>query len=409
MSLAPVLTSIDRGRLLALLIKELRDFALAEDALQEAYVSALDHWPRGIPANPQAWLLQVARRKAIDKIRRASNWRSKRGELEYLVKLDQDAPELRENGAIPDERLRLIFTCCHPALDKQASVALTLRTLCGLTTEEIARAFVVPREAMAQRLVRVQRKIAKAGIPYEVPEQSQWPDRIEAVLTVIYLIFNEGYASSSRDYMRADLCAEAIRLAELLCGFLPGEPEPTGLLALMLLHRARFDTRTGADGVPVALEDQDRSRWGRARIANATAMLERALRLGRPGAYQLQAAIAAIHCEAKSFAETGWREIVLIYDRLLEITPNPVITLNRIVALSYAEGAAPALAALAAIEQDLQAYQPFHAAKADLLSRAWRTTEAAEAYRRAISISSSPAEKQFLERRLKALTLVRTA
>ncbi len=389
----------DGGRLLAALIGVLRNFELAEDALQDAYASALTHWARmELPANPQGWLMQVARRKAIDRIRRAANFRSKQDELDHLLQIESEAPESDDSCDIPDERLRLIFTCCHPALDKNASVALTLRTLCGLTTDEIARGFVVSRETMAQRIVRAQRKIAVANIPYEVPEPAAWPERLEAVLDVVYLIFNEGYAPSSSAVIRVDLCEEAIRLGRILKTLIPDEPEVEGLLALMLLHRARFATRLGDDGVPVSLEHQDRSQWNHPVIAEGVQLIEQALLRGRPGPCQLQAAIAAVHCEASTFASTDWHQIVLIYQALVRLRPNPVFELNRAVALSYATSAAIALKALDAIEGELSAYQPFHAAKADLLARAGDQEDARRAYDRALAITSNAGDRAFLER-----------
>jgi RNA polymerase sigma-70 factor, ECF subfamily len=389
----------DGSRLLAALIGVIRDFELAEDALQDAYASALVHWgPTGLPENPQGWLMQVARRKAIDRLRRASNLRSKEDALTHLLQIESDAPESEDGSDIPDERLRMIFTCCHPALNKSASVALTLRTLCGLATEEIARAFVVSRETMAQRIVRAQRKIAAANIPYEVPDPAAWPERLEAVLEVIYLIFNEGYSPSSSDMVRSDLCEEAIRLARILKMLVPDEPEVEGLLALMLLHRARFATRMGSDGITVSLKNQDRSRWDRGLIAEGTQLVETALRRARPGLHQLQAAIAAIHCNATDFANTDWHEITLLYDALSRQKPNPVFELNRIVALSYATDALTALQALVAVEDELAAYQPFHATHADLLARAGDREGARDAYDRALAMTVNAGDRAFLEK-----------
>lgn len=389
----------DGSRLLAALIGVIRNFELAEDALQDAYASALVHWgPTGLPENPQGWLMQVARRKAIDRLRRASNLRSKEDALTHLLQIESDAPESEDGSDIPDERLRMIFTCCHPALNKSASVALTLRTLCGLATEEIARAFVVSRETMAQRIVRAQRKIAAANIPYEVPNPAAWPERLEAVLEVIYLIFNEGYAPSSSDMVRSDLCEEAIRLARILKMLIPDEPEAEGLLALMLLHRARFATRMSGDGTTVSLKNQDRSRWDRGLIAEGTQLVETALRRARPGLHQLQAAIAAIHCNATDFANTDWHEITFLYDALSRQKPNPVFELNRIVALSYATDALTALQALVAVEDELAAYQPFHATHADLLARAGDREGARDAYDRALAMTVNAGDRAFLEK-----------
>ncbi|MCW4463647.1 RNA polymerase sigma factor [Sphingomonas sp. BT-65] len=390
----------DGGRLLSLLVANLRDFQLAEDSLQDAVESALIHWQRsGVPGSPSAWLMRTARRKAIDRLRRAANFQAKAAELAELIALDNAAGEAGGDDVIADERLKLIFTCCHPALDRQTSVALTLRSIGGLRTEEIARAYLVSHESMAQRLVRARHKIARAGIPYEVPGPEDWPARLDALLVVIYLIFNAGYAASSDEYLRVDLCEEAIRLCRILVALIPHEAEIEGLLALMLLHRSRFGTRIGALGEIVTLERQDRSRWDRAAIGEGTALLVRALRRGRPGSYQLQAAIAAVHAEAESFARTDWQEIALIYDALIAVQPNPVFELNRIVALSYAEGPEAALARLAPLGTGLAAYQPYHAVRADLLARGGRIEPAREAFEAAIRLSTSDAEKQYLVRR----------
>ncbi|HTV67264.1 MAG TPA: sigma-70 family RNA polymerase sigma factor [Rhizobiaceae bacterium] len=389
----------DGGRLLSVLIAILRDFQLAEDSFQDALESALTNWSRsGMPASPPAWLMRTARRKAIDRIRRAANFRSKSKELEALIKLDAEA-EAHEAEPIADERLKLIFTCCHPALDRMTSVALALRSICGLKTEEIARAYVVTPDALAQRLVRARHKIAKAGIAYEVPGADAWNERLNAVLSVIYLIFNEGYAASSERHLRVDLCDEAIRLGRLLTELMPQEPEAEGLLALMLLHHARSRARLDTNGNLVTLEEQDRSIWNRSAIGEGSALLVKALRRGRPGAYQLQAAIAAVHAEAPSFAETDWREIALIYDALISVQPNPVFELNRIVALSYADGPAAALARLPAVAEALKDYQPFHAVRADLLSRIGDEASAREAYDLAIERSGTDAERNYLEHR----------
>jgi len=399
------LVRLDGGRLLSCLIANLRDFQLAEDSLQDALESALTHWSRnGLPRSPSAWLMRAARRKAIDRIRRAANFRSKSGELAALIALDNNEPfPPVEEEPIPDERLKLIFTCCHPALDRNTSVALTLRSICGLKTEEIARAFVVGVASMAQRLVRARHKISRAGIPYEVPGPEGWSERLDAVLAVIYLIFNEGYAASSQQHLRIDLCEEAIRLCRILTALRPHEPEIEGLLALMLLHHSRSGTRLGEGGEIVPLESQDRARWDGLLIAEGTSLLETALRRRRPGPYQLQAAIVALHAEAPSFAETDWRQIVLIYDTLIAVQPNPVFELNRIVALSYAEGPAAALARLAAIADTLGAYQPYHAVKADILARLGNRELAREAYEAAIRLSGTDAERLFLTDRMDRL------
>lgn len=387
----------DGGRLLAHLVGAVRDFQLAEDSLQDALESALHHWSRnGLPRSPPAWVMQTARRKAIDRLRRSASFRAKSAEIAHLIDLDAHAADWTEPESIADERLKLIFTCCHPAIDRKTAVALTLRSVCGLKTEEVADAFLDAEPAMAQRLVRARHKIAKAGITYEVPGPEHWPARLESVLAVLYLMFNEGYASSDARYIRADLCDEAIRLSRLLIDLCPGEAEPEGLLALMLLHHARRAGRLGADGGFLPLDSQDRSLWDRAEIADGVRLLEHALRRGRPGPYQLQAAIVAIHAEAPRFEDTDWREIVLIYDVLIERDDNPVYRLNRAVALSFAETAAVALPLLDPLEESLGGYQPFHAAKADLLARAGRPEEARQAYTQAIALAAAPAERDFL-------------
>ncbi len=394
----------DGGRLFAILISQLRNFALAEDCLQDAYASALAHWgKRGLPASPSAWLLQVARRKAIDRLRRATTAQAKEGELSHLLQLEADDTTQDENLAIPDERLKLIFTCCHPAIERQASVALTLRSLCGLTTEEIARAYLTSRETMAQRLVRAQQKIIKTKIPFEIPSEAQWPERMDAVLSVIYLIFNEGYAATTLDYIRIDLCNEAIRLARLVWQLAPLESEVGGLLALLLLHRSRFQSRRSAASLFVPLEKQDRLLWDRELISEGTGLLEQVLRRGTAGPYQLQAAIAAIHCEAKSFATTDWQEISLIYDRLFNLNPNPVLALNRLAALSYVEDLSDTFKALLALETELVNYQPFYATKADLLARMGDVEAAITAYEKAMALTTQEAEKTFLQMKCNAL------
>ena len=395
----------DWGRLVASLIRLVGDFQLAEDCLQDALESALRHWTRdGIPANPPGWLLQTARRKAIDRIRRSRNFERKSEEYARLIELDHDDQANHAMPVIPDERLALIFTCCHPALDPKSRIALTLRTLGGLTTSEIARSFLDRETAMAQRLVRAQRKIREAAIPFAVPEPSQWSDRLQSVLGVLYLIFSEGYAASEGDdRLRHDLCNEAIRLATILDRLKPDEPEVEGLLALMLLHNSRKAARIGRDGVPVALEDQQRDLWDQQAIINGIALVSRALRKGSPGPYQLQAAISAIHAEAPSHDETGWQEIVLLYDQLYSHQPNPVVLLNRAVALSYSSGAGAALASLEEIDDNLQDYQPYHAARADFLARAGRSHEALAAYDKAIGLSQNRHDRLFLENRKRKL------
>jgi len=393
----------DGGRLLSCLVVILRDFQLAEDSLQDALESAIVHWGRsGVPTSPSAWLMRTARRKAIDRIRRAINFRQKSKQLEALIALDAaDDPE--EASAIPDERLKLIFTCCHPALERSVSVALTLRSICGLTTDEVARAHLVTPDAMAQRLVRARHKIAKAGIGYEIPGPEGFAARLDAVLAVLYLIFNEGYAASSGQYLRTDLCEEAIRLARLLRQLIPDEPEVEGLLALVLLHHSRSHTRLTDAGALVALEHQDRSSWNRALIEEGAALVTAALGRGRPGPYQLQAAIAALHAEAESFATTDWPQLVLLYDELLRRRANPVFALNRLVALSYTCGPADALAQLLPLAEQLQRYQPYHAVRADLHAQLGQTAEAVTHYDEAIALSASQAERQYLRDRREVL------
>jgi RNA polymerase sigma-70 factor (ECF subfamily) len=394
----------DRGRLLSNLICELRDFQLAEDSLQDALESSLVHWSRnGLPASPLGWLTQTAKRKAIDRIRRAANFRTKSVELSHLIALENQSSEESGEDPIMDERLKLIFTCCHPALDRKTCVALTLRSVCGLKTEEIADAYLDGHDAMAQRLVRARHKIAKAGIAYEVPGPEGWPERLESVLAVIYLIFNEGYASGGDSHIRTELCEEAIRLDRMLDQLCPGEPEVEGLLALMLLHHARRRARLDPEGQLVSLEMQDRGLWDPLALEEGLRLVENALRRGSPGPYQLQAAIIAVHSHAPSFAETDWIEIAALYQMLTRTSDNPVFELNRIVAVSYADSPDRALAMLGPLAQALSQYQPFHAVMADLLARTGRSEEARAAYRSAIALSQSTAERLFLAARMEAL------
>lgn len=389
----------DAGRVLSALIAQLRDFDLAEDALQDAISAALTAWRRdGLPGNGAAWLLTAARRKAIDRLRRKAV-RDAPGNVQAIVdELEQSVAEPEGEQDIPDERLRLIFTCCNPALNQAAQVALTLRTLCGLSTREIARAFLVPEATMAQRLVRAKSKISKAGIPYQVPEASHLAERLQAVLATVYLIFNEGYAATDGDSpVRADLCEEAIRLARLLVRLTP-EAEAGGLLALMLLHDSRRAARHSSTGEMVALDSQDRSLWNKSRIDEGTHLLRASLGRNRPGPYQVQAAISALHAEAAEFAETDWPQIAGLYAALEKMTPSPVVTLNRAVAVSHSGSVEDALQVLESVADALEGYQPMLAAQADFLRRLGRDTAAEDAYRAAIELTTNAAEKRFLEK-----------
>jgi len=378
--------------------------------MQDAFLVALEHWRRqGVPANPGAWITTAARRKAIDRLRRDRTLAAKRQLLETDSALTALAGETGEQAMnqVKDDRLRLIFTCCHPALALEAQVALTLRTLGGLTTAEIARAFLLPEPAMAQRLVRVKRKIREAGIPYRIPAEHTLPGRLQAVLAVLYLIFNEGYAATAGDSLvRQDLCSEAIRLARVLCELMPDEPEALGLLALMLLHDSRREARTGAGGELIVLEEQDRSKWDQVEIREGTALLERALRMRRADAYQLQAAIAALHCTAARADETDWGQIAALYEDLSELQPTPVVYLNHAVAVAMAGGPEDGLYLLddARLSEQLAGYHLYHAARADLLRRAGLHQEARVAYLHAVEGTENMAEREYLERRLREMT-----
>jgi RNA polymerase sigma-70 factor, ECF subfamily len=383
------------------LIRRLGDWDLAEDAVQDAFAVALERWPKdGVPDNPAAWIATTARNKAIDRLRR----RRVLEEKKVMLPERFDSDDLDESGdSIPDDRLRLIFTCCHPALAPEAQVALTLRTLGGLATPEIARAFLVAEPTMGQRISRAKGKIRDARIPYEVPADERLPERLPAVLAALYLIFNEGYLATESDaVIRRELSAEAIRLARVLAQLMPDEAEVLGLLALMLLHDSRRETRVDPAGDLVLLEDQDRSRWVAEEIAEGAALLDRVLRLGPPGPYGLQAAIAAEHARAPTAADTDWGRIALLYGLLTQVKPTAVVELNRAVAVAMSEGPEAGLELIDALD-GLDRYHLLHAARADLLSRLERRDEARAAYQRALELTSNPAERAFLERRLDEL------
>ncbi len=401
--------------MLAALVSRLHDLELAEDALQDALVIALEHWPHeGIPHNPGAWITTTARHRAIDRLRRDMTLERKKATLKTLVELEQaeaDSAGHPSPDEIPDERLKLIFTCCHPALAKDAQVALTLQTIGGLTTPEIASAFLIPLPTMAQRLVRAKRKIRDAGIPYEIPATDAISERLDAVLSVLYLIFNAGYtAPSGDDLIRHDLCAEAIRLTRILAELLANDltltedAETLGLLALMLLHHARRNARVTHDGELILLEDQDRTLWHQAEIDEGLAVLDHALYMRQPGVYQIQAATAALHAQAKRAEDTDWPQIVALYDALYDRLPTPIIALNRAVAVAMSDGPQAGLKLLDALQGDdsdsLNSYYLFHAARADLLRRMGTLSEARDAYRQALARCENRAEQSFLKRRL---------
>ncbi|MBE1577041.1 RNA polymerase sigma-70 factor (ECF subfamily) [Amycolatopsis roodepoortensis] len=389
----------ESGQVIATLIRVTGDWDLAEECVQEAFALALRTWPRdGVPAKPGAWLTTAARNQATDRIRREAVGAAK---LREAAALDVPAePEWDESG-VHDDRLRLIFTCCHPALSMEGQIALALRTLAGLTTAEIARAFLVTEATMSQRLVRVKRKIRTAGIPYRVPPAELLPERTAAVLGMLYLLFNEGYsASAGTDLLRPDLSAEAIRLARILADLMPGEPEVLGLLALLLLHDARRSTRVDDEGTLVSLEDQDRRRWNTAEIAEGTELLESALRRGVPGQYQIQAAIAACHATAAHAAETDWSQIAALYGELLRFVPSPVVELNRAVAVAMAEGPDAGLVLVDKLAGSLPGYHLLPATRADLLRRLGRLEEAAGAYREALALAGTDVERAYLSGKL---------
>ena len=396
----------DSRRVLATLIRLLGDFDVAEEALHDAFNTALEQWPRdGVPANPRAWLVSTGRFKAIDAIRRRARFEPLPNNIETRLAADGADPAAWDNESVEDDRLRLIFTCCHPALSPDAQVAMTLREVCGLTTEEVARAFLSSPPTVAQRIVRAKAKIRNARIPYEVPLPNDLPDRLDAVLRVVYLVFNEGYsASSGASVTRHDVSGEAIRLGRLLLELLP-EPEVAGLLALMLLQESRRAARTSPSGDIVLLEDQDRSLWSREYIKEGLALVQRALSSRRFGPYTLQAAIAAVHAQASSAAATDWTQIVGLYDVLMRAEPSPVVELNRAVAVAMRDGPSAGLALIDAIlgRGDLSDYHLVHAARADLCRRLGRTAEARASYERALSLAQQEPERRFLERRLAEL------
>jgi len=393
----------DSRRVLATLIRLLGDFDIAEEALHDAFTAAVERWPQdGVPANPRAWLVSTGRFKAIDGIRRRARFDASLARLAERLDAESIDPAALDDDGVEDDRLRLIFTCCHPALPPDAQIALTLREVCGLTTEEIAHAFLAAPPTVAQRIVRAKSKIRDAGIPYQMPSRADFPDRLDTVLRVVYLVFNEGYsASSGASLTRHDLSAEAIRLGRLLVELLP-EPEAIGLLALMLLHESRRAARTSPTGELILLDDQDRSRWNRQMIAEGSALVERALSSRRFGPYTLQAAVAAVHAEAASPAVTDWAQIVGLYDVLLRADPSPVVELNRAAAMAMRDGPAAGLALIDAIlaRGDLEDYHLVHSARADLCRRLGRMAEARASYERALVLTRQEPERRFLERRL---------
>jgi RNA polymerase sigma-70 factor (ECF subfamily) len=397
----------ESSRVLATLIRLLGDFDLAEEALHDAFAAAVEQWPKeGVPGNPRAWLVSTGRFKAIDTLRRRSRFDSSQASLAEELEADDGDPAAWDEQSVEDDHLRLIFTCCHPALAPDVQVALTLRTVCGLTTEEIAHAFLTAVPTVAQRIVRAKAKIRDANIPYEVPPRTELPERVDSVLRVIYLVFNEGYSASAGESLtRRDLSREAIRLGRRLMDLLPEETETMGLTALMLLHDSRRTARSSPDGDLVLLEDQDRSLWDRERIGEGTALVERALSSARFGSYTLQAAIAAVHAEAPDVESTDWPQIVALYDVLASTEPSPVVELNRAAAVAMRDGPAAGLDLIDAIlaRGDLADYQPAHAARADLCRRLDRTSDARAAYQRALELTDQEPQRRFIQKRLSEL------
>jgi len=393
----------EHGRVLAALISQFEDFDLAEDSLQDAVVNALERWEAdGIPKNPGAWLTTVAKRRAIDRVRRPAT--HERSLVSLDLQISQDAPEM-DDAQIPDDRLKLMFTCCHPSLALEAQVALTLHTLGGLTTPEIARAFLVPEPTMAQRLARARAKIRSARIPYRVPPGDLLPERLDALLAVIYLIFNEGYSATSGDEpIRKELCEEAIRLGRVLVALMPGNAETLGLLALMLLHDSRREARLDEAGQLILLDAQDRSRWDKSKIKEGIEILDEALVLNTPGPYQVQAAISALHAEASAAEATDWQQIAALYKTLAAMTPSLVVEVNRAVAVAMAEGPLAGLIILDGLDERAEEYYPFHVARAELLRRSNQLEASIEAYGKALALCGNPAEHAYLRRRLDQLT-----